>query len=175
MKVRKALVHLFVIIMLTAGCVSVAGAWQYGVDTYDYTGSPALWGTIPGASYTAKVAAITNDSSASEALTVDLYYGGLNGRYQYSTDEGVHWINISDDTTQWTRTVSAGDTVWLRVVLLNWKGHIYHFLSPSPWGEADQDYNEAYYWAFPPAAHYYNSSGDRDITGYVAVASPSMI
>ena len=171
MKVKKTLVNMFVIAALLAGWVSIAGAWMYGIDQYDYYGSGALTGTVPGSLYTAKVAAITNDSSQAKILSVDLYYGFLSGEYQYSLNKGRNWGNIPDDTETWTRTIQGGDTVWLRVVLLR-GGHIYHFLSPSPWGEADQSYGEAYYWAFPPAAHYYNSAGNRDITGYVAVALP---
>ena len=161
-----------IMVMLLAGWVSTAAAWTYGVSTYDYVGTPALIGTVPGATYTARVAVITNDSEASAQLQVDLYYGVFTGNYQYSPDQGAHWINIPDDVSTWTRSVAAGATVWLRAVLTNDGGNTYHILSPSPWGEADEDYNEAYYWAFPPGSRYYNSNWERDIAGYVAVALP---
>ncbi len=170
MKASKALRYLFAAAaILMFGWVSTAGAWTYGIDTYDYTGNPALIGTVTGATYTAKVAAITNDSSSAEVLNVDLYYGTFSGMYQYSPNEGTNWINIPDTTTTWTRTVQAGSTVWLRAILTNDQGNTYHILSPSPWGEADEDYGEAYYYAFPPGAHYYAGGWNRNIAGYVAV------
>ena len=150
--------------------LSSGWAWTYGIDTYDYVGSPALIGTVPGAIYTAKVAVATNDSATADVLTVDLYYGFFSGLYQWSPDEGAHWINIAPGTSTWSRTVQPGDTIWLRAVLTNDNGNTYHILSPSPWGTADSSYGEAYYWAFPPGAHYYDRNWQRDIAGYVAVA-----
>jgi hypothetical protein len=170
MKTVKAVSYFFAAAaILMSGWASTASAWTYGIDTYDYTGNPALIGTVTGATYTAKVAVITNDSSSAEELNVDLYYGTFSGLYQYSPNDGANWINIPDTTTTWTRTVQAGDTVWLRVILTNDQGNTYHILSPSPWGEADEDYDEAYYWAFPPGSRYYTSGWQRDIAGYVAV------
>ena len=170
MKAARAMIYFSAaMLILVTGLASTASAWTYGTDTYDYTGNPALIGTVTGATYTAKVAAITNDAATSETLEVDLYYGVFSGNYQYSLDDGAHWVPISDSTTTWTRSIAAGDTVWLRAVLTNDGGATYHILSPSPWGVADDDYGEAYYYAFPPGARYYTSGWVRDIAGYVAV------
>jgi len=161
--------HVLVMATVLFSWVSVAGAWTYSVVNYSYPGNPALTGTLTGVTYYAKVAVITNDSSSAETLNVDLYYSSRAGNYQWSPNDGTNWMNIADTTDTWTRTVNAGDTVWLRAVLRNSAGNIFHVLSPSPWGEADGSYGEDYYFAFPPGAHYYAAGWVRDIAGYVAV------
>ncbi len=174
MKTRK--ISMYVLIMATVlfSWVSVAGAWTYSVVNYSYEGRPALTGTIPGVTYYAKVAAITNDSSSVETLYADLYYSSSwVGNYQWSPNYGDSWINIDDTTDTWTKTVGKGKTVWLRNVLRNDAGSIFHILSPSPWGEADSSYDEDYYFAFPPSAHYYAAGWVRDIDGFVAVMQSS--
>ncbi len=169
MKVDKIIVQVLIVVTLLVGLVSFAGARSFEIRHYAYTGSPALTGTVPGKTYFPKVAVINNYTNESEQLTVDLYYGHLSGNYEYSPNGGVNWITISNDVETWTRTLSAGETIWLRVVVRNLDGNIYHILSPSPWGNADLEYNEEYYFAFPPTAHYYVSGGAREIEGYVAV------
>ena len=152
--------------------VSEASAWTYAIRHYAYTGTPSLTGTIPGKTYHPKVAAISNFTQESRELTVDLYYGHLAGNYEYSPNGGVNWITIANDVDTWTRTLSAGETIWLRAVVRNDDGNIYHILSPSPWGDADIEMDEEYYFAFPPTAHYLGKGGERDIVGYVAVIRP---
>ncbi len=169
MKQVKAIFYLIAAVILLSGWTSAASAWTYGIELYDYIGSPALTGTVPGATYTAKVASITNDANTTEVLEVDLYYGSLSGHYQYSPNKGTNWINIPDTTTTWTLSVSPNGNIWLRVILTNDMDNTYHILSPSPWGNADQSYGEEYYYAFPPGARYYASGWVRDIAGYVAV------
>jgi len=172
MRVKNTLIYGLIISALLLSWVSVAGAWTYEIRNYAYTGSPALTGTVPGKTYFPKVAVISNYTNVSEQITVDLYYGHLSGNYEYSPNGGVNWITIANDVEVWSRTLSAGETIWLRVVVRNDDGNIYHILSPSPWGEADLSYEEDYYFAFPPAAHYYVQGGAREIGGYVAVVRP---
>jgi len=169
MKAQKTLVQVLVVAALLISFVSVAAARNYEIRHYAYTGSPALTGTVPGKTYFPKVAVINNYTNESEQLTVDLYYGHLTGNYEYSPNGGVNWITIGSDVETWTRTLSAGETIWLRVVVRNNDGNIYHILSPSPWGDAELEYDEDYYFAFPPTAHYYVGGGAREIEGYVAV------
>ena len=187
MKVNKTLVGIVAVAGLTIGTLSVPGTcetmsvdedagWEYGIDTYDYYGSTALTGTVPGVLYTSKVAVITNASSETAELEVDLYYSSsFDGKYQYSPDEGAHWIWILDESGNpadtWTKYVQAGDSIWLRAWILNSDGNPFHVLSPSPWGEAKdgEPYYEDYYFAYPPGAHYYGPGFCRDIAGFVAV------
>ncbi len=174
MKKAIGLLYLFIAIFLlvSEGWGAPAYAWDYGIDTYSYPGNRILSGTIPGVTYYEKVGVIKNDSSESKVVHVDLYYGSLTGRYQYSPDEGVHWINIDNTVTSWSKSVPAGGKLWIRAIAVTDAGVIYHFLSASPWGVADPKYGEAFYFAFPPTAGYYDRTWTRDIVGYVAVVLP---
>lgn len=170
MKIKKAGFGLVLTGALLAGTVSVAGAWTFGVDTYSYTGSPALVGTLTGVAYTSRVAVMEKESGDDD-LTVALRYGAWTGGYQYSPNDGVNWMSIDSSATEYTFTgLNAGDTVWLRVVLINNDGNVYHRLSTSPWGQADVANGDVYYFAFPPGAQYYDRNTDNvNITGYVAI------
>jgi hypothetical protein len=174
MENKKVLVNIFVALMLVFCWTSIAAAATYTVTTYSYQGELNLIGTIPGATYYAKAGVI--HCNASEQVVVDLYYSSREGEYQYSTDEGTNWIDIDNTITQWTINVPAGGTIWLRAVLSavgDYAGiedyHGHHILSTSPWGTADASFGEAYYFAFPPAAHYWAAGWVRNIDGYVAV------
>jgi hypothetical protein len=156
---------------LVAGTVSTAGAWTFGVDTWEYIGNPTLTGTVPGATYQLRVGVMEKESGDDD-LVVDLHYGAWNGKYEYSLNDGANWTSIMNTLTEYTFTgLNTGDTVWLRVGLLNSAGNVYHFLSPSPWGQADVANGDVYYWAYPPGAQYYDQGTTNvNITGYVAVA-----
>lgn len=174
MKTRKSLTQVFIISALLFSWVSMAGAWTYSVDTYEYRGSGALTGTVPGALYITKVAVIENETSSNQLLEVDLYYStDFTGRYQYSPDGGTHWMWINADAPDWSRSVPAGGKIWIRGWLLNVHNNPFHVLSPSPWGVAAADeLEEEYYFAFPPGSHYYAAGWVRDIAGFVAVIQP---
>ena len=156
---------------LLAGTVTVAGAWTFGVQTYEYIGVPALPGTVPGAVYTSRIGVMEKESGDDD-LTVELHYGAWAGTYQYSPNDGTNWLTIDNTLSEYTFTgMAAGDTVWLRAVLFNSTGHITHILSTSPWGQADVAAGDVYYFAFPPGAQYYDrGTTNVNITGYVAVA-----
>ena len=169
--VKKLLVNGMVLATLIIGWASLAGAWTFTVDTYSHVGTEQLRGTVPGATYWARGGNTTNDSAAPAELSVDLYYGNFNGQWQWSPDHGVTWFSIDPSITNWTQTVNSGDSVSLRVVLLDANDVIYHILSTSPYGIADESLGDAYYFAFSPNAYYYNdfSTGEVGISGYVAV------
>ncbi len=174
MKTRKSLTQVFIISALLLSWIPMAVAWTYSIDTYEYQGSTALTGTVPGAIYITKVAVIHNESTERQELNIDLYYStSFTGRYQYSPNGGTNWIWIEADAESWTRNVPAGETIWLRGWLLNVHNNPFHVLSPSPWGVASGDEpDEEYYFAFPPGSHYYIAGWVRDIDGFVAVIQP---
>ncbi len=171
MKLKKLLVNVMVLATLLIGWTSLAGAWTFTVDTYSHVGTEQLRGTVPGATYWARGGTVINDSEAPAELSVDLYYGTFNGQWQWSSDHGVNWNNIDPSSLSWTHTVNSGDSVSLRVVLIDENDVIYHILSTSPYGIADESLGEAYYYAFSPNANYYSdfSTGEVSISGYVAV------
>ena len=172
MKGTKIFVCTILSVILTMIWIASASAWTFGLMPYAYTGTWALRGTIPGKIYHLKAASISNFTEESRELTVDLYYSNVPGNYEYSPDGGLHWISIANDVETWTRTLSAGETIWLRVVFRDREGNVNHLHSPCPWGVAEMEMDEEYYFAFPPVAHYYNSELKREILGYVAVIRP---
>ncbi|HEB68954.1 MAG TPA: hypothetical protein ENI88_04960 [Desulfobulbus sp.] len=150
---------------------SIAGAWTFSAETYEYIGRGQLSGTVSGATYYAKAGVVTNDAATTAEVSVDLYYGAYTGFWQWSPDHGVRWFNIDPSVTTWTRPVESGDSVSFRVLLTDANNLVFHILSTSPYGVADEDLGDAYYFAFSPNAYYYSDFNTREvgISGYVAV------
>jgi len=171
MPARQVVVKIVLFATLFIGWASIAGAWTFNAETYEYIGRGQLRGTVPGATYYAKAGVVTNDSGATAEMSVDLYYGEFIGFWQWSPDHGERWVNIDPSVTTWTRPVESGDTVSLRVLLTDANNLVFHILSTSPYGVADEDLGDAYYFAFSPNAYYYSDFSTREvgINGYVAV------
>ncbi len=176
MKIKLLLLNMVLAVIFVLGSVSLANAWICGVDTYDYRGSSELIGTDTEVTYWSKVAVMTNEEEDDSTLNVHLYYSSFwEGEYQYSTDTGSTWQSIpkTPDRIFSLTDLDTGDTVWMRVVLIR-NSTIFHILSPSPWGEADDALGDLYYFAFPPGSQYYNrGTTDVKINGFVAVVNDS--
>jgi len=170
-----------ILLAMNFGGFSMASDLTYDRGYYQYQGCGQLTGTIPYQWYDAYGAGIKNDSTEPVEVTMTLRYGSLLGNYQWSNDvnnvgEQIHWHEIPMSSNQWVHEVLAGEKIWLRVVFrrlnaVSGQWLIYHIQSPSPYGDADGNVGDDYYFGFPPNARYYDSEWNTldQQEGYVMV------
>ncbi len=173
MKTGNAGLKLALASALLAGTASMASAWTYDTQVIEYDGSSNIIGTRPGTTYSYRVGVITNDALEAQDLSVELnYHDGFIGQYLFSLDNGDTWLEVDKEAGNFTLSdVEAEQVIWLRAVIV-----YYRYLSTSPWGEADENVGDEYYFAFPPSGQYYDrGTTDVNKTGFVAVVHDSSV
>ncbi len=157
----------FCLALMTFAFATDAISWTYSTETVEYQGGPDVIGTLPGRTYTYRVAVITNDKAVPQTLSMVLnYHDGFIGAFLYSTDQGHEWFEVPKEEQRLViNDIAPGNSVWVRAVIIK-----YRYLSTSPWGEIDKNSGLDYYFAYAPGGQYYEPGSDTvNKTGYVAV------